>query len=99
MSLSPSRWYVHTTGEFAFDAVIRDIARTYHVPTDRFAAETSYATVLAEPQESRRPRGTAAQKVRRARGQVPSAEGSVGCYAAWCPYRSDHCGEGGRHVR
>ncbi|MEV4804756.1 DJ-1/PfpI family protein [Nonomuraea sp. NPDC049421] len=32
--------YVHTTDEFAFDAVIRDIARTYDVPTARFAAKT-----------------------------------------------------------
>ncbi|WP_345403226.1 DJ-1/PfpI family protein [Nonomuraea salmonea] len=32
--------YVHPADEFAFDAVIRDIARTYDVPTARFAAKT-----------------------------------------------------------
>ncbi|GAB2923655.1 DJ-1/PfpI family protein [Nonomuraea fastidiosa] len=32
--------YLHTTGEFAFDAVLRDIARTYDVATARFAAKT-----------------------------------------------------------
>ncbi|MFG1695177.1 DJ-1/PfpI family protein [Nonomuraea sp. NPDC049309] len=32
--------YVHTTEEFAFDAVLRDIARTYDVATARFAAKT-----------------------------------------------------------
>ncbi|MEO3860760.1 DJ-1/PfpI family protein [Acrocarpospora sp. B8E8] len=32
--------YLHTTEEFAFDPVLRDIARTYDVQTARFAAKT-----------------------------------------------------------
>jgi putative intracellular protease/amidase len=32
--------YLHTASEFAFDPVMRDIARTYDVPTAQFAAKT-----------------------------------------------------------
>ncbi|MFI6540648.1 DJ-1/PfpI family protein [Nonomuraea sp. NPDC050547] len=32
--------YLHTGAEFAFDPVLRDIARTYDVPTARWAAKT-----------------------------------------------------------
>ncbi|HEV8557781.1 MAG TPA: DJ-1/PfpI family protein [Actinophytocola sp.] len=39
-SAGPRPEYLHTTEEFAFDPVLRDIARTYDVQTARFAAKT-----------------------------------------------------------
>ncbi|MFI6291172.1 DJ-1/PfpI family protein [Nonomuraea sp. NPDC050790] len=38
--------YLHTGAEFAFDPVLRDIARTYDVPTARWAAKTLEYPVL-----------------------------------------------------
>jgi transcriptional regulator GlxA family with amidase domain len=45
-SASPRPEYLHTTDEFAFDPVLRDIARTYDVQTARFTAKTLEYGVL-----------------------------------------------------
>jgi putative intracellular protease/amidase len=42
----PRPVYLHTTEEFAFDPVLRDIARTYDVQTARFTAKTLEYPVL-----------------------------------------------------
>jgi putative intracellular protease/amidase len=39
-AVGPRPEHLHTTGEFAFDPVLRDIAHTYDVQTARFAAKT-----------------------------------------------------------
>ncbi|WP_219468450.1 DJ-1/PfpI family protein [Nonomuraea rhizosphaerae] len=42
----PGAEYLHTTEEFAFDPVLRDLARTYSVATARFGAKTLEYGVL-----------------------------------------------------
>lgn len=43
---TPAPVYLHVADEFPFDPVLRDIARTYDVPTARFAAKTLEYPVL-----------------------------------------------------